>query len=50
MDWDKDSRKECDCCIKIDNSIVIIICGDIGDFDKFKEYIKIAADEKEKRD
>lgn len=47
MEWDKDKdkdkekekEKECKCCIKIEESIVVIICDEI-EIDKLKDCVK----------
>ncbi|MDS1030973.1 hypothetical protein RDV78_11085 [Bacillota bacterium LX-D] len=41
----KEKEKECNCCIKIEDSIVIIICGDIEN-DKIKNCLDTIVGEK----
>lgn len=42
-DKDKDKDKECKCCLEIEKSIVVIICGEL-DIDKLKDCLKTVAD------
>ncbi|ATW25395.1 hypothetical protein [Candidatus Formimonas warabiya] len=35
---DDDKKKECNCCIKIEDSIVVLICGDI-EIEKVKKCL-----------
>lgn len=41
MGWEevKKNEKECNCCIEIEDSIVLIICGEI-DIDRLKDTLK----------
>lgn len=46
-DWDrnkdKDNDKECNCCLEINKSLVVIICGEI-DIDRFKDTLTAVID------
>lgn len=42
---EKEKEKECNCCIKIEDSIVVIICGEI-EIDKLKNCLKTVAEVK----
>lgn len=38
MEWDKKKEEECNCCIEIEDSIVVIICGEV-DIDRLKDTL-----------
>ncbi|HHY41142.1 MAG TPA: hypothetical protein GX502_07815 [Syntrophaceticus sp.] len=42
MGWDKD--RECNCCIRVDDSLVVIVCGEMDAAqlrENYKTYIEI---------
>jgi len=47
MAWDKDRakdrEKECACCLEIEKSVVLIICGEV-DIDKFRDTLNTIVD------
>lgn len=42
---DKEKEKQCNCCLEIKESIVVIICGDI-EIDKLRDCLKTMSDVK----
>ena len=42
----KEKEKECNCCIKIEESIVVIICGEI-EIERLKNCLKTVSDLKD---
>lgn len=42
---EKPKEKECNCCIEIEDSLVVIVCGEI-DVDKLKGCLKTVAEVK----
>lgn len=42
---EKPKGKECNCCIEIEDSIVVIICGEI-EIEKLKGCLKAVVDQK----
>jgi hypothetical protein len=49
MEWQKDPNKDrekrCNCCIEIEESIVVIICGEF-DIDRLKDSLKAVVEVK----
>jgi uncharacterized protein YunC (DUF1805 family) len=45
IDLDKKKENECNCCIEIEDSIVVIICGEV-DVDRLKETLNTVAEVK----
>lgn len=43
-----DKKRECNCCIEIEESIVVIICGEI-EIDKLRDCLETALDVKGKK-
>ena len=43
-----DKERKCNCCIEIEESIVVILCGDI-ERDKFKKTLETAVEVKPKK-
>ena len=41
-------ERECNCCIEVEDSIVVIICGEV-EIEKFKKCIETIMDEKGKK-
>lgn len=46
LDKKKKEENECACCIKIEESIVVIICGEV-DMDNLKKCLQTALDAKD---
>ncbi|QNB47658.1 hypothetical protein BR63_16095 [Thermanaerosceptrum fracticalcis] len=43
-----DKEKKCNCCIEIEDSIVVIVCGEI-EIDKFRDCINTVLEVKDKK-
>ena len=43
-----DKERECNCCIEIEESIVVILCGDV-EIDKFRNTLDTAIELKGKK-
>ncbi|MGI5876233.1 MAG: hypothetical protein ACOX6X_05380 [Dethiobacteria bacterium] len=43
--WDKGRDRECGCCLTVEDSIVILLCGDL-EFDRIKGCIHTAIEAK----
>ncbi len=44
MGWDKDRDRECNCRIRVDDSLVVIVCGEMDAAqlrENYKTYIEI---------
>lgn len=39
--WEKENERECSCCIKVEDNIVIQLCGDL-EFGILRNYIQSA--------
>ncbi|MCG9967112.1 hypothetical protein L9W92_03470 [Pelotomaculum terephthalicicum JT] len=45
MECEYEKEKECNCCIEIEDSIVLIICGEV-DIDRLRESLQTALEVK----